>query len=318
MGTGVQEQRVTGGKGCRGTGVPVWDTRVQGYRYSHSPHTPIPGVHISCTTPSSYSRALIVRQSECRHTQHLHASMTHIILQPRTTPGTPPSAFAYPCTPTGVAFNVRLTSLLQEVLRRPIHVPAAPDDYGLPIGYAWAAQPPTHKVACPPFVGPSVNFTGWETAVQQLNLTSRPLNMLTAAEALVSGKVLGIISGRQEYGTQGLGHRTLVAVPDAQARLWACTPFDNIFGRFVLVLREGDVPDVLNEPLVSPYARFTGTLRPRIARRYPNITWPNGRIVVQTISPAVNPTLHELLTRMAPAWPTPLLLSAPWRCPPFP
>ena len=49
----------------------------------------------------------------------------------------------------GVAYNAKLNTDLQRRLRKPLHVPPAPGDYGVIIGAAWASSRPLPKSQSP-------------------------------------------------------------------------------------------------------------------------------------------------------------------------
>ena len=212
----------------------------------------------------------------------------------------------------GVALNVRLNTALQEALGKPVFVPAAPDDLGLPIGYGWSLEPPPAPPRSLAFLGPAVDHDGAAEVMRRLHLTSEPLRMATAAAALAQGLVLGVMVGPQEYGLQGLGHRVIVAAPHAHDRLWGVVPSNASFRRFTWVVRGGDVPALLLHNVTSPHATFTAALREPLRARYRDATWPNGHIVTRTVDGGVDPFMHRLLSEVAATGAPAVLLSTRW------
>jgi carbamoyltransferase len=118
-----------------------------------------------------------------------------------------------------------------------------------------------------------------------------------AVGELASSGMVGIASGRAEFGPRALGNRSLFAdpsLPGIKDRV------NGVKGRepfrpFAPVVREEIAHEVFEMPVRrSPYMQFVG--RCRTPEMYPGIVHTDGTSRVQTVSVTDHPGLHALLT----------------------
>ncbi|WP_158841346.1 carbamoyltransferase C-terminal domain-containing protein [Saccharothrix deserti] len=129
-------------------------------------------------------------------------------------------------------------------------------------------------------------------------------------DALADEGVVGVASGRAEFGPRALGNRSLLADPrpaDMQDRVNAVKGREP-FRPFAPVIR-AEVADELFELPVpqSPYMQFTA--RCKAPHEYPAIVHHDGTSRVQTVTPRDHPGLHELLVRWEERTGCPILLN---------
>ena len=99
-----------------------------------------------------------------------------------------------------------------------VFVLPAPSDAGVAIGSVWLLEAPHRHDTAHTFSGIPL----WDA--DALPTLSGPTLVITnnaawalvplVAHLLVHGAVLGIVRGRQEFGSRALGHRSLLAYPE--------------------------------------------------------------------------------------------------------
>ncbi|MEV0680182.1 carbamoyltransferase C-terminal domain-containing protein [Actinosynnema sp. NPDC050436] len=137
-----------------------------------------------------------------------------------------------------------------------------------------------------------------------------PYPVRELADALSAGVVVGVASGRAEFGPRALGNRSLLADPrgaDTKDRV------NGIKGRepfrpFAPVVREEVAHRYFDLPTPSsPYMQFTA--RCRNPERFPGIVHVDGTSRVQTVNRQQHPGLHDLLSEHERRTGCPLLLN---------
>lgn len=124
----------------------------------------------------------------------------------------------------------------------------------------------------------------------------RPFDREGALAALIAGQVIGVATGRAEFGPRALGHRSLLADPrdpstkdrmNVHKRREPFRPFAPI------VLAE-HAHDHFDLPVPSsPYMQFVAPVRH--PERFPAIVHTDGTARVQTLTRAQNPLIYGLL-----------------------
>jgi carbamoyltransferase len=138
----------------------------------------------------------------------------------------------------------------------------------------------------------------------------KPLDLDAVASALAAGKVVGWCQGRSEFGPRALGNRSILADPrdprmrerindEIKKREWF-RPFAPI----VLAERAGEWFDF---DRASPFMLFTAkVLDPDLV---PAVTHIDGSARMQTVTPAGNAAIHDLITRFERLTGVPMLLN---------
>jgi carbamoyltransferase len=117
------------------------------------------------------------------------------------------------------------------------------------------------------------------------------------AEALAHDEVVAWFDGRAEFGPRALGHRSLLAHPgraDNTERLNAVKGREQ-FRPVAPMLLLDRAADVLEGPLPSPYMLFVHDVRPAWRERIPAVVHVDGTARPQTVDPADEPLLADLL-----------------------
>eukprot|EP01012_Entosiphon_sulcatum_P010441 TRINITY_DN16103_c0_g1_i1.p1 TRINITY_DN16103_c0_g1~~TRINITY_DN16103_c0_g1_i1.p1 ORF type:complete len:569 (+),score=116.20 TRINITY_DN16103_c0_g1_i1:33-1709(+) len=195
-----------------------------------------------------------------------------------------------------LALNVKSNSAVQRYFDKPVHVPSAPGDDGIPIGCAWLVAPPQKHT--------NLMYLGLHPAdIAELPALAKAYNARTVsiqevADLLAAQKVVGVIHGRQEVGPRALGHRSLLAAPTTmkmkdrlnkiKERQW--------FRPVAPTMAEECAPRLFAEKrIVSPFMSFAPRLNETVKDRFPAIYHFDGTARPQTVTPAQNPWLHKLL-----------------------
>jgi carbamoyltransferase len=118
------------------------------------------------------------------------------------------------------------------------------------------------------------------------------------AAALERNLVVAWFQGRAEFGPRALGHRSLLADPRDRENL---ERLNDIKGReqfrpvapMVLADRAADIFDA--GPLPSPYMLFTHRVRGAWAQRIPTAVHVDGTARIQTVDPAAEPLVTEVI-----------------------
>ncbi len=132
------------------------------------------------------------------------------------------------CVAGGVFANVKLNQRLQELPEvERFYVQPAMGDGGLSLGaawHAWAAAHPRDARVVPPglphvYLGTGYSDAQIEAALRADGLPYRRSAVLAedVAEALAAGKIVGLFTGRMEWGPRALGARSILAHPKDRA-----------------------------------------------------------------------------------------------------
>ncbi|SFU03609.1 carbamoyltransferase [Geodermatophilus amargosae] len=195
----------------------------------------------------------------------------------------------------GVAMNcLANTRIAQQGLFDQIWIMPNPGDGGSSIGaaLAWSRR---HARWRHPYLGHAID---------------RPFDQAGALAALSAGDVIGVATGRAEFGPRALGNRSLFTDPrDPAARdkvnaLKRREPF-RPFAPMVLAEHAHEHFD-LPVP-TSPYMQFVAPVRHPEA--FPAIVHADGTARVQTLRPADNPAIHGLLADFHARTGCPMLLN---------
>jgi carbamoyltransferase len=203
----------------------------------------------------------------------------------------------------GVALNCVANSVLaREGPFEEIWVQPAAGDSGTALG---AAMYVAHELgdAVAPMPGAALG-RGWsdeeiERWLHRAGLAyARPADLADeVGRALADDAVVAWFQGRSEYGPRALGKRSLLANPTRAANL---ERLNDIKGReqfrpvapMVLADRAAEVFD---GPLPSPYMLFTHRVRPGWAERIPAAVHVDGTARIQTVDPADDPLVADML-----------------------
>ncbi|MCB9674374.1 MAG: hypothetical protein H6737_04610 [Alphaproteobacteria bacterium] len=128
------------------------------------------------------------------------------------------------------------------------------------------------------------------------------------ADALASGRVVGLVQGGMEFGPRALGFRSILADPRVEGmrdRVNAAVKKREAFRPFAPAVLEEHVAEWFDLAGTSPHMTLVG----RVRRPLPAVTHVDGTARVQTVSRATNPVLHAILTAFHARTGCPVLLN---------
>lgn len=195
----------------------------------------------------------------------------------------------------GVALNcVANSKIAAEHHFNDIWIMPNPGDAGSSIG-AVAAYTKQHLDFDTPYLG--------------YNIKKR-FNFARALEVLLTGKVIGIASGRAEFGPRALGNRSILADPrshDIKDKVNLIKKRER-FRPFAPVILEELVHEYFELPVeISPYMQFTAKCK--YPDKFPGICHVDGTSRVQTINEKQNSTLYHLILEFYKKTGCPMLLN---------
>ncbi|XP_033096247.1 nodulation protein NolO-like [Anneissia japonica] len=175
----------------------------------------------------------------------------------------------------GCALNVIANQVIVSKFGYPVHVPPAPNDCGISVGAAWNIVPPS--------IAHRIHFSGLPLFdANMLNhfvklREARQVSVADIAKLLTGGAIIGLVRGRQEFGTRALGHRSVIAFPDKadvrervnalKSREWFRPLCPSVTVEFAPKLVMGDCANFIT----AFYQKNTGnTVEPKL---YPLADW---------------------------------------------
>jgi predicted NodU family carbamoyl transferase len=206
---------------------------------------------------------------------------------------------------------------------------AIPGDRGLAVAAGYAAYLPgifpepvrtPPEVLTSPFVGDSFTESDVERALfrEQTEHVRPPHVEADVARVLMEGRTVARFDGPAEIGDRGVGNRVILRSP-AGSLQHGRIGFSIGIGAYHALIRAEAFPryfradgahslDLQCQPaLVTPTEEFL--------EEFPGFQRTNGRVLVQTVTRAGNPRLHELLTEFESWSGLPFLAAAPFRLP---
>lgn len=184
-----------------------------------------------------------------------------------------------------------------------VSLPSAPHDAGIAVGCAVRGA-----VALGDRVRPIRNdrlgrrygdVEAAQAAGQARGFTvTQPASIADIARQIAGGAVIARCAGRAEFGPRALGGRSLLASPLLAA---SKQRLNQIKGRqpwrpVAPVVRADRMGALFDGPADSPWMTFCHLLRPPHAGRFPALDHPDGTTRAQSLEPAQDPWLHDLLT----------------------
>lgn len=199
--------------------------------------------------------------------------------------------------------------ILAETPFQQLFIPCAAADNGTAMGAALYAQYVVHgrpwePPASPPsaFLGPAISEGEVRNVLDGCKLDYIRVDDPAAAAAglIASGKVVGWVQGRMEFGERALGGRSILADPrdpDMGRRINAAVKFREGFRPFapsVLQERVGDYFDLLPGVKV-PYMEQVYPILPARRAEIPAVTHADGTGRLQTVSAEHAPLFYRLI-----------------------
>ncbi len=237
------------------------------------------------------------------------------------------------CMSGGVALNcVANGRLLTDGPFRDIWVQPAAGDAGSALGAALAVQLGHHKVPRTPcrgpdrqhgsYLGPAFGASEIEAFLDGADCSYEKLEpddrAQTISRVLAEGKIVGLFSGRMEYGPRALGARSILGDPrdpNMQKTMNLQIKYRESFRPFAPAVLAEDVQEFFELDRPSPYMLFVAGVRPerRLARDkklgddlieavndarsdIPAVTHWDYSARVQTVHRETNPFFHDIIS----------------------
>jgi len=209
----------------------------------------------------------------------------------------------------GCALNSTFNGqVLERTPYKQLYVPPAPADDGTALGAAWLAFRKDHRDAhskqeiLSPYLGSTISCKTLANLVQYakgLQIHHLPDTICNeTAKLLASGKLVGWVQGRAEFGPRALGNRSILADPREPAmkdRINALVKFREEYRPFApSILHEFGSEYFVNYQ-ESPYMERTLRFRKEAAGKVPAVVHTDQTGRLQTVKREWNPRFHELI-----------------------
>lgn len=209
------------------------------------------------------------------------------------------------CLAGGVALNCAMNKRLSDELDiEDMYVQPASSDAGISLGAAYLSCVENGIVTAPM---PRVDL-GTEFSNEEIENTLRLFGLKhervepakTAARLIAEGKVIGWFQGRSEFGPRALGHRSILASAagkDMKATINEKIKFRESFRPFCPSVLEEDM-DLYFQTKRKTLPFMTINVSVKNPSLLPAITHVDGTARVQSVSAAINPMYHQLLSEL--------------------
>ncbi len=202
-----------------------------------------------------------------------------------------------------------------------LHVPSAPADDGTALGAAWLAWHQDHPgqryptAQLSPYLGSEIDLIRLKALLRhgklQVEHHSEDLSKVVA-KALVSGKLVGWMQGRAEFGPRALGNRSILADPrdpKMKDRINTQVKFRESFRPFAPSILDQYGQGYFHDYQFSPYMERALMFRSMPAGEVPAVVHADGSGRVQSVRRDWNPRFYDLLKAFHHISGVPILLN---------
>jgi carbamoyltransferase len=224
------------------------------------------------------------------------------------------------CVSGGVGMNCLATGVLaRSGLFGRVTVPPAPGDSGNALGAAlWIerelGEVPVSGIDGTPFMGPDFDR---REMLEVAEARGFRVEVIDDAAECVAGlmldqQIVGVFRGRLEAGPRALGHRSILAnplMPDVTAHLNARVKHRELFRPFAPVVTADAAHRFFELEDESPFMSFAMPATAAAIEALPAVVHANGTARLQTVTPASDAFLHEVLVRFGHASGYPVLIN---------
>lgn len=217
------------------------------------------------------------------------------------------------------SFNGRI---LVDTPFKMLYVPPAPADDGTALGAAYLAAR-AGAARHEPVGGMLSPYLGARMSAESLGRLERHAKGLTVrrwpgtiaeetAKALASGRLVGWVQGRAEYGPRALGNRSILADPreaGMKDRINQRVKFREDYRPFAPAVLEGYGPEYFQDYQDAPYMERTLRFRHEAAERVPAVVHVDGTGRLQTVKRSWNPRFWALIEQFRRLTGVPLVLN---------
>lgn len=149
----------------------------------------------------------------------------------------------------------------------------------------------------------------WKTPYLGTNI-DRPININEVVSTIIDKKIIGLATGRAEFGPRALGNRSLIADPRGPEIKDAVNAIKHRqqFRPFAPIILEEHAHTYFDMSVkTSPYMQFTAKCYH--PNSFPAICHIDGSSRIQTLTANQNPTMHKILTEFYNRTGCPMLLN---------
>ena len=210
------------------------------------------------------------------------------------------------CLAGGIFANVQLNRRLRELPGvEAIYVFPSMGDGGVPAGAAAHCAVSRFQAVVPlssALLGPEYDAKAIEKAAGGHGLLVAKFESLDVAAAINAGKIVGLFSGRMEYGPRALGSRSIIAsAKDTTINDWLNKRLNRSeFMPFAPVILETDAPSCLEgwspSEATSRYMTCCFPCTEAMKAHSPAVVHVDGTARPQVIGADANPAYHEILS----------------------
>lgn len=224
----------------------------------------------------------------------------------------------------GCALNSSLNGkILQATPFERLHVPSAPADDGNSLGVVlyqkhFVRAEPRRSAAASPFLGSLPDMAKLEHvlslgSIEKYKHFSNEDELCSAvADRLAAGEIIGWMQGRAEFGPRALGNRSIIAdprQPEMKDRINKRVKFREEYRPLAPSILHEFGPEYFENYQPSPYMERTLRFRPEVVGRVPAAVHKDGTGRLQTVTAALNPRFHHLISRFHARTGVPLILN---------
>lgn len=223
----------------------------------------------------------------------------------------------------GCALNSSFNGdILDKTPFQTLYVPPAPADDGTALGAAYLASSSgrvgreTARAMLSPYLGARMSTE----ALDRLERYGKGLTVRRwpdtiaeeTAKALASGRLIGWVQGRAEFGPRALGNRSILAdprEPGMKDRINQRVKFREQYRPFAPAVLEGHGAEYFQNYQDSPYMERTLRFRSEMAMRVPAVVHADGTGRLQTVKRSWNPRFWSLIEEFRRLTGIPLVLN---------
>ncbi len=203
-----------------------------------------------------------------------------------------------------------------------LYIPSAPADDGNALGAALLAYrrenpcAPLPAITASPYLGSEISREALKRLIELGQIPKARILPgsvhLEAAKLLVSGKILGWVQGRAEFGPRALGNRSILADPRdpaMKARLNAKVKFRESFRPFAPAILHEHGPAYFVNYQESPFMERTLRFREEVKDKVPAVVHVDGTGRLQTVKRVWNQKFYDLVEAFYRLTGVPLVLN---------
>ena len=162
------------------------------------------------------------------------------------------------------------------------------------------------------WLGPMPTSAEAASVVAKVGLPARPARPEEVAGLLASGRFVGRVAGRSEYGPRALGNRSIFADPrraEVASVLNRQVKHREVFRPFAPICLQEHAAAYFDLPVPSPFMTMAASVQKEARALIPGAVHVDGSARVQTIRRVSNPAVYDLVAAFGALTGVPVLLN---------